>query len=644
MSNRYKKLKAKKWQLPVEGNVILGALCAAVSGLVALFLYSFNGSDPSWFYFTTEKVGYTNKGGVIGAQVSAVLFYYLGVAAYLCIPLLVGLAWIFWTKQSIVKEWDRMTAGLLLVPICSMLFYIHRVGKISYMVPGGLFGEQLFYVLNSYLAFIPLIVGLYCTLFACGIIIARMSFMKIFHKMYDAFSYLVFQWRDWLIPLFKGIRLVIQKITVPFVWAFVQIKRIVQGADIEESGESVFAFEQGQNRSPDLEETFWDNQTEKLATELPVRKSPHIKVEEEQKQKQQSFFSSQKKQYSLPQDGLFLPTEKQNVSGQTEAHKKLSATLEEKLERFGVYGTVTDIKIGPVITLFEYQPDIDAKVSRILALQDDLALALEAMSVRIVAPIPGTSRVGFEVANKKRKIVFLRDTIRSTQFKNFQGELPVVLGHDTVGQEVIVDLADMPHLLVAGSTGAGKSVALNTLLVSLLCKLKPEELKFIIVDPKRLEFTSYHDIPHLLFPIITQPHKAAPILKWLVKEMEQRYEQMATLGVRNIGDYKKMCKKTAQKDDMPYIVLMIDELADLMIVARKEIEESIARLAQMARAAGIHLVIATQRPSVDVITGVIKVNFPSRISFRVTSKVDSRTILDTFGAPRPLWRPGHQHD
>lgn len=205
-----------------------------------------------------------------------------------------------------------------------------------------------------------------------------------------------------------------------------------------------------------------------------------------------------------------MPPEKTKTGEQLEAQKKLASVLEEKLERFGVYGEVTDIKVGPVVTLFEYQPDIDAKVSKIVALEDDLALALEAMSVRIVAPIPGTSKVGFEVANKKRQAVFLRDIIRSKNFNTNKADLPIVLGHDTVGQEVIVDLADMPHLLVAGSTGSGKSVALNTLLISLLCRLTPDELKLIIVDPKRLEFSSYKDIPHLLFPIITKPHNDLP--------------------------------------------------------------------------------------------------------------------------------------
>ena len=224
------------------------------------------------------------------------------------------------------------------------------------------------------------------------------------------------------------------------------------------------------------------------------------------------------------------------------------------------------------------------------------------------------------------------DIVRSSVYAQSRFHLPLVLGQDTAGDNVVVDLIDMPHLLVAGSTGSGKSIALNAMLASLLCKLSPDELKLIIIDPKRLEFAAYHDIAHLLFPVITDPRKAAPVTQWLVKTMEDRYELMAKKGVRNILDYKRMCKETGQQDTLPFIVLMIDELADLMMVAGKDIEGNIARLAQMARAAGIHLIVATQRPSVDVITGVIKVNFPSRISFRVSSKIDSRTILDTGGA------------
>ena len=335
------------------------------------------------------------------------------------------------------------------------------------------------------------------------------------------------------------------------------------------------------------------------------------------------------------------------------ALKKRAKILEEKLERFGVYGSVTSIKRGPVVTLFEYRPQIDTKISKIIALEDDLALALQAMSIRIIAPIPGKSVVGFEVANLERNDVLLSSIIQSKAFKDFSGSIPLVLGDDTVGNMVLVDLATMPHLLIAGSTGSGKSVALNAFLVSMLCALTPDELKLILIDPKRLEFASYADIPHLLFPIVTDPQRTPPVLKWVVNQMEERYEKMSRVGARNIFDYNELCAAGASNrharshngaDDnkeqaleaLPFIVIVIDELADLMMTAGRDIEGLIARIAQMARAAGIHMIIATQRPSVDVITGLIKVNFPSRISFRVTSRVDSRTILDCGGAEKLL--------
>ncbi|MGE0206916.1 MAG: DNA translocase FtsK, partial [Candidatus Babeliales bacterium] len=254
----------------------------------------------------------------------------------------------------------------------------------------------------------------------------------------------------------------------------------------------------------------------------------------------------------------------------------------------------------------------------------------------IIAPIPGTSVVGFEVANKVRSDVLFSTIVHSKEFVNFAGRLPLVLGVDTTGNTMIVDLTAMPHVLIAGSTGSGKSVAMNVILMSLLCRCKPDDLKLILIDPKRLEFAPYGDIPHLLFPIVTHPKDAAPVLQWVITTMEARYEVMAECGVRNIFDYNKVAQADEGLEHMPFIVVMIDELSDLMMVAGKEIEEKIARIAQMARAAGIHLIVATQRPSVDVITGIIKANFPSRISFKIATKIDSRTILDTVGADKLL--------
>ncbi len=319
--------------------------------------------------------------------------------------------------------------------------------------------------------------------------------------------------------------------------------------------------------------------------------------------------------------------------------------LEEKLMHFGITGSVINVEPGPVITLFEYEPEVGNKVSRILALEDDLALSLKALSIRILAPVPGKSVVGFEIANEKRDFVTFGDVIGTDGLSNTRALLPLALGVDTTGNPVIADLATMPHLLVAGATGAGKSVGMNVMLVSLLSTVTPDQVRLILIDPKRLEFTPYADIPHLLFPIITNPADVAPVLKWVAQEMELRYELMAQIGVRNIAEYRKLDPATCFAKEreigihvhgMPYIVIMIDELADLMMVGGREIEMLIARIAQMARAAGIHMLVATQRPSVDVVTGLIKANFPSRIAFRVSTKIDSRTIIDASGAEKLL--------
>ena len=351
--------------------------------------------------------------------------------------------------------------------------------------------------------------------------------------------------------------------------------------------------------------------------------------------------------FPLPHLSIFMKAEAEegHSAAFIETCEERGRLLEEKLTHFGIAGTVRSIRPGPVITVFEYEPEIGSKVSRILALEDDLALSLKAYSIRILAPVPGKNVVGFEIANEKRSFVNLRQVVTEGGLQDKKRALPITLGVDTTGNPVISDLTTMPHLLVAGATGSGKSVGMNVMLVSLLASLSPEEVRIILIDPKRLEFAPYADVPHLLFPIVTNPFEVAPVLKWVVSEMEMRYEVLARAGVRNIGDYRKIDPEVRFRiedevgctvGEMPYIVVMVDELADLMMVVGKEVEMLIARIAQMARAAGIHMIVATQRPSVDVVTGIIKVNFPSRLAFRVSTKVDSRTIVDGPGAEKLL--------
>jgi S-DNA-T family DNA segregation ATPase FtsK/SpoIIIE len=332
------------------------------------------------------------------------------------------------------------------------------------------------------------------------------------------------------------------------------------------------------------------------------------------------------------------------------------------LEDFGVKGEVVKVRPGPVVTLYEFEPAPGTKTSRVIGLSDDIARSMSAVSVRI-AVVPGQSVIGIELPNITREIVHLGEILASNSFEKAPGKLPLALGKDIGGSPVTVDLAAMPHLLIAGTTGSGKSVAMNTMILSLLYRMSPEDCKFIMIDPKMLELSVYEGIPHLLTPVVTEPSKAIVALKWTVREMEDRYRDMSQTGVRNISGYNARLAEAVKKgevltrrvqtgfdedgkpviedqplnmDPLPFIVVVVDEMADLMLVAGKDVEAAIQRLAQMARAAGIHLLMATQRPSVDVITGTIKANFPTRISFQVTSKIDSRTILGEQGAEQLL--------
>jgi len=351
--------------------------------------------------------------------------------------------------------------------------------------------------------------------------------------------------------------------------------------------------------------------------------------------------------YKLPDLDLLARGPESSPNLDRDALIRNSQILEKKLADFSVLGRVVKVHPGPVITMYEFEPAPGVKVSRIVNLSDDLALALRAISVRIVAPIPGKNVVGIEVPNVERDVVVIRDIIAHASFQETDARIPIALGKDIFGNPVTADLASTPHLLVAGATGTGKSVFLNALLCSILMRNTPDDVKLLLVDPKMLEFSLYQGIPHLIAEVVTNPKRAAAALLGVVNKMEERYQLMAKRGVRNIEQYNKAIAKDLathrpQPDDeivpkkLAYIVVVIDELADLMIVAARDVEESLMRLAQMARAAGIHLVLATQRPSVDVLTGIIKANFPSRISFQVSSRTDSRTVLDANGAERLL--------
>ncbi|MCM8794815.1 MAG: DNA translocase FtsK [Candidatus Omnitrophica bacterium] len=345
--------------------------------------------------------------------------------------------------------------------------------------------------------------------------------------------------------------------------------------------------------------------------------------------------------YRLPSlDLLELPVAPKTGQGK-ETVEQNARLLENSLREFGIEVKVAEVEIGPVITRYELEPAPGVKVQKITTLSDDLALVLKAPSIRIIAPIPGKARVGIEVPNAASIQVTLRDVLESKEFRESTSKLTLAFGKDTAGHPLVADLGEMPHLLIAGTTGSGKTVCVNALITSLLFNAAPEDVRMIMVDPKMVELSTYNGLPHLIVPVLTDPKKVPVALQWVVEEMENRYQLFAKLGVRNIEAYRE--KKQAGQlpeeeipENLPYLVIIIDELADLMITARAEIETTITRLAQLSRAVGIHMVLATQRPSVDVLTGVIKANFPARISFQVASKVDSRTVLDSMGAEKLL--------
>ncbi len=379
-----------------------------------------------------------------------------------------------------------------------------------------------------------------------------------------------------------------------------------------------------------------DSKIEENAERIPpVPMQPRINMaargttkEDDDVSKMESITLEDRRDWKLPPFDLLDDNKTEVDSGNIESNVTI---IQKTLSDFGIEVEMGEVNVGPTVTQYTLRPATGVKLSQIAGLQNDLALALAAHAIRMELPIPGKALVGIEVPNKSTAIVNLREVMQTTDFVNHKSKLALALGRDVAGRPMIADLAKMPHMLIAGATGTGKSVAINSLFVSLLYRNTPQDIKFIVVDPKRVELSSYNGIPHLLTPAITEPDKAVNALKWAVAEMERRYKLLAEAGNRNIGDYNE-----ANELKLPYIVIIVDELADLMAVAQQDVEAAIVRLAQMARAVGIHLILATQRPSVEVITGLIKANITSRVAFAVASQVDSRTIIDSGGAEKLL--------
>ena len=381
----------------------------------------------------------------------------------------------------------------------------------------------------------------------------------------------------------------------------------------------------------------------KRSKTIKIKAKPAKPIKAAPPAKQEVFdFMRNGKGYRIPPFSFLNDPDEPPVSSDDKNLRMQSQLLEKKLEDFGVHGKVAAVSPGPVITTYEYEPAPGVKINKIVNLSDDLSLALRATSIRIVAPIPGKAVVGIEVPNVNREKVRFKEIVASSVFDKSKSKLTICLGKDIVGNPVVAALDKMPHLLIAGATGTGKSVALNAMICSLLYKATPDDVKLIMVDPKRIELSSYDGIPHLITPVVIDAKKATNALFWAVREMERRYELLSKMNTRNISQYNKKIESDEKPDEdsewqkLPYLVIVIDELADLMMLASRDVEVTLTRLAQMARAAGIHLILATQRPSVDVLTGIIKANFPTRLTFQVSSKTDSRTIIDTNGAENLL--------
>lgn len=681
--NRIPGFLPESWQaflarrlIDITGFAVMGA-----GALLTLALVTYNHADPSWNTAGSGGPGgqTANWLGLPGAWYADILLQTLGLAGF--IPGLVLMAWgaRVLRRHSVYPLWARFVTAMLAMLLASValarlpagVWLVHpwmggsggtiMLNSLSAAARG--WGLVQGHTITAILAAIP--AGLFL-LHACAVnsVEARIFFTVIWRRGVVAaarFAYgICCAFVDW-----------VRHYGDP---EFAPRQRLPRIARSEPSK---------QRRAPRLSDID-DEKEEESAQESAAmgqltavkpasirvmagaRKKEKQKAEKQARPARQTSFALDNSAWELPPIDLLqdVPADDRNNHDlDEEALRKNAEMLHNVLNDFNVNGEIVSIHPGPVVTLYELEPAPGVKTSRVIGLSDDIARSMAAVSVRC-AVIPGRNVIGIELPNTHRQTVHLRDLLESEETQKTRAALPLVLGKDIGGHPIIADLAKMPHLLVAGTTGSGKSVAVNTMILSLLYRLPPEKCRFIMIDPKMLELSVYDDIPHLLSPVVTEPGKAVVALKWAVQEMEERYRAMSKLGVRNIEGYNERLRQALKKGEtlmrkvqtgfdidtgkpvyeeqpldmteLPYIVIVVDEFADLMLVAGKDVENAVQRLAQMARAAGIHLIMATQRPSVDVITGVIKANFPTRISFQVTSKVDSRTILNEGGAEQLL--------
>ena len=633
----------------------LGGLSVVGSGaLVLAALVTFHATDPS-LNAATAKTAADNALGVPGAYISDFLLQTLGPASAL-----IGIVPVVWGWRILTRRpLDHLSLkiSLLLLAVLSGSIACARIPAPDIWPLGPYLGGSAgILILNALSSAVSPWMGVMAHLF-----IALSAALVMLVALFFALGFNLEAWKK------AGLALWNISSTLPALSAAFADK--LQRWHGEHASTQLPA----ERRAPTLRETETPAKTEKQASELSFaeQRKPLVALRPQAaakpappKKKQQQKFEFTPEEWKFPPvDLLSQPAASKTDRLDEAALQRNALQLQNVLNDFGVQGDIVKVSPGPIVTLYELEPAPGTKSSRVIGLSDDIARSMSAVSVR-VAVVPGRNAIGIELPNARREKVVLREMLSVPEYEQTQARLALVLGKDIGGEPVIADLARMPHLLIAGTTGSGKSVGINTMILSLLFRLSPEKCRFIMIDPKMLELSVYDEIPHLLTPVVTEPHKAISALKWAVKEMENRYRSMSKLGVRNIEGFNARIREARDKgevlmhkvqtgfdpdtgkpvyeeqpigqNELPYIVIVVDEFADLMLTAGKEVENAIQRLAQMARAAGIHMIMATQRPSVDVITGVIKANFPTRISFQVTSKIDSRTILGEGGAEQLL--------
>jgi DNA segregation ATPase FtsK/SpoIIIE, S-DNA-T family len=653
---------------------VVGVALFAVALIWLIALASYSASDPVWFFNTGSRLPPANFAGRIGAFVAELSYQLLGYSAYLGPMVLVVLGWHYFWCRSLDAAYTKLVgAGLLFGCVSSFLSLAFGTSEISGKIfrAGGYIGDRIAALLAAYLNRTGSIILILTLLFLGIILSTQFSFGRLFAAIglmiRDRFAALVAAYRASREERRREkqrqeiIRKHLEK--APKDAAAAKPRIAVRTSELQErpaaDGTARPPAKPAAPEAPPKKPSRTAAMVGAAAAALkaassrptpsatikrpPPPAAPPLPLPEPEKLPAER----RKGDYTLPPLALLDAPKTERKIDERELMDG-ARLLEEKCREFSVEGSVVQIHPGPVVTTYEFKPDAGVKYSKITGLADDLCLAMQAESV-LIDRIPGKSTVGIQIPNPNRELISMRELLEADAYKRSASRLTLALGKTIHGEPFVSDLATMPHLLIAGSTGTGKSVSVNAMLSSILFRATPDDVRLIMIDPKRLELGMYEEIPHLLTPVVVDPKLAANALRWAVREMEERYKTLAAVGVRNIEQYNRNFKLAQAENKgpvldpkgneihaLPFIVVLIDELADLMMVASNEVEESICRLAQMARAVGIHLILATQRPSVDVITGLIKANLPARISFRVSSKIDSRTILDGNGAEQLL--------